>query len=610
MSGPLGDLPGMKFDPVRNRYFPIPKGPITDNQTEEDTRARPVSAPGPSNYSDRQLNQTSSSSSSANSTSSRYQNGSHGNISYINDARRAYVEGMRRRDTSIEERYLRVHAQYQSDLQHQRNLQADRIRRSIIPNSQQGEYNFNPRFTTQSQFESNIQNRRSRTNNDNNDNSNNNDNIENDNQFHPNQGRMRTRTRMRNIEELSVPQPDCFSSQNQMKRIRSNSSSTTKEDQQDQRENHKRIGKLSKKSRFGIKYNGNGIFQQPNDRNLSKQDQFLSDLEWDVEHHACGCHGEIITSYRAFGDEAYYATTDHGKLIMHQRSGNTAIFSVCAQNLVGMHCDIPRLTMIAIAGGSEPHLHLFKRDPEMLDHAFMTHSELNLQRAEMYSVSSFDDVCTIGGTKALTTLNYTTSLRSIPRRLHSDALAIHQTSRDLVYVGQRSGHVSLEDLRTSSRTQNIVASTIKGKAVVGVKRLSDSAVPWGLVVSGMSHEMLLFDVRYGDKPLRAFEGHFNTFHTSVALTTSPNDKTLFASSSDRRIKAWSIITGDPLLPPTSVESTSSLTTGWDTNKNEEEVEVDNPLNRVFSHRVSHLDVNDELGLDVVVRGDLYRFGRK
>ncbi|KAK6904712.1 hypothetical protein I203_105528 [Kwoniella mangroviensis CBS 8507] len=290
---------------------------------------------------------------------------------------------------------------------------------------------------------------------------------------------------------------------------------------------------------------------------------------------------------------------------MHHKNGNTAIFSVCAHNLVGMHCDIPRLTMIAIAGGSEPHLHLFKRDPELLDHVFMTHSELDLHRSEIYGVSSFDDVCTLGGAKCLTTINYSSSLRSFPRRLQSDALAVHQVSRDLVYVGQRSGHVTLEDLRTSPRNSNIVASTMRGKAVVGVKRIQDSAVPWGVVVSGMSHEMLLFDARFGDKPLRTFEGHFNTFHSNVALTTSPDDKTLFSSTSDRRIKAWSVISGDSLMP-TNSPATSSLSPSWD----DEPLSDDNPLSKVYEQRVSHLDINDELGLDVVVRGDLYRYGRK
>ncbi|WWC67310.1 uncharacterized protein I206_101218 [Kwoniella pini CBS 10737] len=504
MSGPLGNLPGMTYDSIRNRYFPTPKGPIVI-PTEEDTR--PLPTPGPSGYS--------SPSQSSN---------------FI--GRRPSIPSSRSHHATSE-----IRNQYGYDQQ----LRS---------------------YTSQQSNENNL----------------------------------RQLDQMKNIEQLTLPQPECFSIN--MKRNRSGSTSDPVCYKQDQRNKLSRVGKIRKKSKFGIRFGGNGN----QDKNLSKQDQMLSNLELDVEHHSCGCHGEIITSYKAFGDEGYYATTDHGKLVMHHKNGNTAIFSVCAHNLVGFHYDVPRLTMIAIAGGPDPHLHIFKRDPENLDNVFMSHSELDLHRSEMYGFSSFDDVCTIGGAKAITTVNYTSTLRSTPRRLPSDALTVHQVSRDLVFVGQRSGNVSLEDLRVNTRSQNIVASTLRGKAVVGVKRLNDSAVPWGCIVSGMNHEMLLFDVRFGDKPLRVFEGHFNTFHSNVAMATTPDDKTLFASSSDRRIKAWSIITGNPLIPEPTVPKSAG-----DPQHN---IEEDNPLLRVFKNRVSHLDINDEFGLDVVVKGDLFRFGRK
>ncbi|WWC57597.1 uncharacterized protein I303_100129 [Kwoniella dejecticola CBS 10117] len=539
MSGPLGNIPGMTYDPARNRYFPTPKGPIVI-PTEEDTRSlpSPISGLGPSRYSSTLSASASAFSSfSSNAGSSRLdpRTGSH-----------------TRMHMAMNRSHAQAQAQGQAQSQQQMRSQ-EQVQNRVYAN--------HPRRTDQ----------------------------------------------MRNIEQLTLPQPECFSvNANLMKRNRSGSGSAF--GKMDERSRLSRVGKIRKTGRFGIRYGG----AAGQDKHLSTQDQILSDLEMDVEHHACGCHGEIITSYKAFGDEAYYATTDHGKLIMHHKNGNTAIFSVCAQNLVGLHHDVPRLTMIAIAGGPDPHLHIFKRDPENLDNVFMSHSELDLHRSEIYGVSSFDDICTIGGAKAITTVDYTSGVRSTPRRLPSDALALHQVSRDLVYVGQRSGNVSLEDLRVNTRHQNVVASTVKGKAVVGVKRLDDSAVPWGCIVSGMSHEMLLFDVRYGDKPLRVFEGHFNTFHSNVALATSPDDKTLFASSSDRRIKAWSTITGNPLIPmPKSKISASDFSrTGTCGLSNHAQAEDENPLTRVFKHRVSHLDVNDELGLDVVVKGDLLRFARK
>lgn len=81
--------------------------------------------------------------------------------------------------------------------------------------------------------------------------------------------------------------------------------------------------------------------------------------------------------------------------------------------------------------------------------------------------------------------NFTVSRRALP----SDPLALHYFDRHLVLAGLRSGNVLLEDLRVRPEHHDSIASTRKGKAVVGVKRLKDSSVPWGMVVSGMSHEV-------------------------------------------------------------------------------------------------------------------------
>lgn len=75
------------------------------------------------------------------------------------------------------------------------------------------------------------------------------------------------------------------------------------------------------------------------------------------------------------------------------------------------------------------------------------------------------------------------------RRLVSDPLAIHQSDHDLVYAGLRGSTVSLEDLRIAPGMPNVVAAMPGGKAIVGVKRLKDSAVPWGLAASAMGDEV-------------------------------------------------------------------------------------------------------------------------
>lgn len=75
------------------------------------------------------------------------------------------------------------------------------------------------------------------------------------------------------------------------------------------------------------------------------------------------------------------------------------------------------------------------------------------------------------------------------RCLPSDALSLHHHTPDLVYAGLRSSAILLEDLRVRAGVPNVVASMPRGKAVVGVKRLKDSATPWGLVASAMDDEV-------------------------------------------------------------------------------------------------------------------------
>ena len=96
---------------------------------------------------------------------------------------------------------------------------------------------------------------------------------------------------------------------------------------------------------------------------------------------------------------------------------------------------------------------------------------------------------TIGGIKSLTSLYYIDRLYTDIRDLPSDVLALHHSSPDLVLAGLSSSSVLLEDLRVQSTTPNVVASTVEGRPVIGVKRLKDSAVPWGLVVSAMDDQV-------------------------------------------------------------------------------------------------------------------------
>lgn len=126
-------------------------------------------------------------------------------------------------------------------------------------------------------------------------------------------------------------------------------------------------------------------------------------------------------------------------------------------------------------------------------------------KGQIFACSAFDGSITLGESvrtgqyilpvlmlkgreKCLTTYKYTDHTIS-HRPLSSDPLAVHQTGPDIIFAGMRSAEVQLHDTRIHPAGRVIVGRTRMGKAVVGVKRLQDSAVPWGLLVSGMGNEV-------------------------------------------------------------------------------------------------------------------------
>lgn len=69
-------------------------------------------------------------------------------------------------------------------------------------------------------------------------------------------------------------------------------------------------------------------------------------------------------------------------------------------------------------------------------------------------------------------------------------MAVHHYDHNIVYTGLRNSRIHAEDLRIrGGRTSAAIAKLQRGKAVIGIKRLKDSAVPYGLVASGMSNEV-------------------------------------------------------------------------------------------------------------------------
>lgn len=121
-------------------------------------------------------------------------------------------------------------------------------------------------------------------------------------------------------------------------------------------------------------------------------------------------------------------------------------------------------------------------------------------------------------------------------------------------------------------------------------------------------------MRFSDKPLHTFQGHINNYQTQVvclhplfpvpsftpnslseqSTALSPSGTHLFASGSDNRIRAYSLLTGSPLTP-------------WP--EDEYHQQEENPLVKEFEDKITGLSVRDDLGLDVVVKGQLLRFAK-
>jgi hypothetical protein len=70
----------------------------------------------------------------------------------------------------------------------------------------------------------------------------------------------------------------------------------------------------------------------------------------------------------------------------------------------------------------------------------------------------------------------------------SDVLALHQVSHDIVYAGLRNSGIGLGDFRVSNGIIQPIATTGR-KAITSVRRLQDSAVPFGLIASGMGDQV-------------------------------------------------------------------------------------------------------------------------
>lgn len=293
------------------------------------------------------------------------------------------------------------------------------------------------------------------------------------------------------------------------------------------------------------------------------------------------CPGEGITSLKSYAG-GLCVTTDHGEVILVDRSGERDWQALCSQPLLGVHFNPARSTVLAVANGNDPHAHSLRHTA----YGALEAGTLDFPQRDLFAMSSFDDVTSLGSVRSVNVLTLGQTLGYARRRLPSDPLALHQASRDVLFAGLRSSAIVLEDLRVARQTSSL-ATLPRGKAVTAVKRLSDSAVPFGILAAGLDHQLVLFDARFSRSPLRTFKGHVNVYHTNLAVTTSPDDTVVLAGGSDRRLRAWNTVTGEQIQPA---------------NRHRRNV-----LNMDYRYNVKHVDVDENWNVRVASAGDVLRF---
>ncbi|BEJ14534.1 hypothetical protein CspHIS471_0403010 [Cutaneotrichosporon sp. HIS471] len=302
----------------------------------------------------------------------------------------------------------------------------------------------------------------------------------------------------------------------------------------------------------------------------------------------CECHGKKVTSVKSFGPAGLAVTTDHGQVIISCPDGDAFSFSACTETLLGVHCNAARGTWICVANGNAPHVHSWRRDPLNLVHVPPEQWTLDLPQRDIYAMSSFDNITSLGLPFSINTVTTTNdNLLLSSRRLPSDPYRLHQTSPDLVFAGLRSGSIVVDDLRTPQNKALTVGTMPTRRLITGLRRLNDAAVPYGLVAAGLDSQLVLFDVRFPSQPLREFTGHVNPSIPTLGFSTSPDDTVVFVGGSDHRLRAWDTVTGEMLHARNSDKR--------------------NALAFNFKNLVEHIDISPNLTVRTANAGDILRF---
>ncbi|EIW72995.1 hypothetical protein TREMEDRAFT_59155 [Tremella mesenterica DSM 1558] len=334
----------------------------------------------------------------------------------------------------------------------------------------------------------------------------------------------------------------------------------------------------------------NRFKRHPDNIRRTIEDKHLRSLRFENKENPVICRDETITSLIVGTKSSYVAATDHGRLIVRRPDKTVGRVTVCSDSIFAVHIDIPRMSTFG----------------------------------DIFCSTMYNGLCSIGmilfsplfGCVLLSCHPFHVFQKGLywsNRKMPSDVLAVTHETECITYCGTRSGKVFLCDMRIEDNAPKpVLCQTNDLKAVVGLKRLKDETVPWGLV-------LLIFDTRFAKTPLLQLEGHVNGFLSGLGLTTTPDHRHLLAAGSDRRIRAWSTQTGEQIHPdlssshrspkchPTDISDIMDLFSDIDDFHTADQHQK-SPLEKVFDSRVNTLAFGeDDWALNVVLKGEVQRF---
>ncbi|CAL1712459.1 unnamed protein product [Somion occarium] len=140
-----------------------------------------------------------------------------------------------------------------------------------------------------------------------------------------------------------------------------------------------------------------------------------------------------------------------------------------------------------------------------------------------------------------------THFRFLPTK--SDVLSVYQLGQ-LCYTGCRNGSIQCFDRRveTVHKGQELFNQRFKGtnSSITHLSVVNE----WQLLVSTIGGSLEMYDLRFAGNPgpIMQFQGHSNRYTEKLGLAVSPAHDLLFAASDERRVNAWSLRTGNPIIP--------------------------------------------------------------